>query len=51
MDKHSVVKYPYLISEINDGTTTGTTFGTPIMNSITETTTDNIGTGWVCVRL
>lgn len=43
MDRHSVVKYPYLISEVVSGTTTGTTIGTPIMMSKSETTTDDVG--------
>lgn len=43
MDKHSVVKYPYLISQIASGTTTGTTFGTPISFTTTDTISNLIG--------
>ena len=40
MDQDSQVKYPYKVSE---STLTGTTYGTPIQVSLTDTITNNIG--------
>ena len=48
MDKDSQIKYPY---KITDSLVSGTTFGTPILSSITDTVTNNVGpagfvSGW-----
>lgn len=40
LDKDSQVKYPYKVS---DSTVTGTTYGMPILASLTETITNNVG--------
>lgn len=43
MDKNLTIKYPYMISPIVSGTTTGTTIGTPILKSETTTIKNDIG--------